>query len=886
MLNNTFSMRTSKDRVSSYKYRNKYIKKLQKLGAALLITAFAATALPTSAHADVLGTHISAESEKIAPYTTYRKSVFDDSSVGRQTEHYVEYTPNGIVHPILTNGWSAFGKRTVLQAADVLRQQGYNPSMGMNADFFSFQTGVPMSNTIIDGRIYTADSTWRPGIGFRANGTAFCATFPIYTTVTCEDGSGFQVECINKYRQPYALYLFNSDFSDKTHSPGKGIDAVLGSLSGELKIGGEITAVVESISENDGSVPIPDGKMILSVSADASDELRGRIAKLSEGQTIKITTTASENQELWESAIYGLGALGGKLITNGQLDYEDESAAPRTAVGIKPNGNIIFYTIDGRQSGYSYGARKETVARRLLELGCVEAISLDGGGSTQMAVSGAGSLDMYVVNSPSDGALRSCANFLFLTKPYPNGIPYELFLENDGSYMLSGSSVSMAAVIARDSSYTETDLPSDIEYRIDYDAETPDGIGRSSHIDENGYLTVYGNGDVYVSATGGEAEGHASAVSVSTPDKIELYDSDYGYMVNELSIGANTRVNLTAKSFWGGRELVSDNSCYRWTLVSNDRSVGTLDDNGVFTASENTGATGTLAVSAGICSIEIPVTINGGSGQGEDSYPSILVSAEDCTVRAKISGEGITKDSIKISIDSKSADFEFDGTGIRCALPDDRYHRVCITVTAAGGLSAVKMLDAGSLSSVDNVFSDTTKHWGRDYISYLASCGTVNGSLEGEGLILFNPDNRMKRVEFAIMMCNYLGVDPDSYADTELPFIDKDDIPWWAENKVKAVYSLGIMQGQLGQYGTSFNPNAVINRMEFAISLNRMLPKGLKSSPISAADAQDIPFWAEESMKTAVSCGIMSGYPDGTLRPLQGVTRAEAAKMLFNVFGI
>ena len=200
----------------------------------------AAALLPQAVFADVLGTHISSESSKIAPETVYTKNVFDDSSVGKQTENYVEYKPNAVVHPAVTNGWSAYGKRTVSQAAEILKQQGHNPAMGMNADFFSFQTGVPMSNTLIDGRIYTADSSWMPGIGFRSDGTAFTATFPINTMATLDDGSSFKIECINKYRQPYALYLFNSDFGDSTHSPDKGTDIVLGSVSGSFRIGGEV----------------------------------------------------------------------------------------------------------------------------------------------------------------------------------------------------------------------------------------------------------------------------------------------------------------------------------------------------------------------------------------------------------------------------------------------------------------------------------------------------------------------------------------------------------------------------------------------------------------------------------------------------------------------
>ncbi len=41
-----------------------------------------------------------------------------------------------------------------------------------------------------------------------------------------------------------------------------------------------------------------------------------------------------------------------------------------------------MYTIDGRQSGYSIGATLTQVAERMVELGCVTALSLDGGGST------------------------------------------------------------------------------------------------------------------------------------------------------------------------------------------------------------------------------------------------------------------------------------------------------------------------------------------------------------------------------------------------------------------------------------------------------------------------------------------------------------------------
>lgn len=861
----------------------------KKRGLKTMFSLIAATSLLfQSGFADVLGTHISSESTKIAPETTYTKNVYEDSSVGRQTENYIEYKPNGIVLPAVANGWSAYGKRTVSQAAEILKQQGYNPAMGMNADFFSFQTGVPMSNTLIDGRIYTADSSWMPGIGFRSDGTAFAATFPIETEVTLDDGSSFKVECINKYRQPYALYLFNNDFGSATHSPGSGTDIILGDVSGAFRIGGQITAVTESISNTNGSVEIPDGKLVLSVADSAADDIKGRLSGLSVGTKLTISTTVAENADLWASAAYGIGALGGKLITNGSLDYEDESAAPRSAVGIKPDGSIIFYTIDGRQSGYSYGARKATVARRLLELGCVEALSLDGGGSTSIGIAPVNSYSFEIVNSPSDGGLRSCANFLFLLKPFANGVPYELELKNNGIEMLSGSSVSMAVAHALDSSYSYTDIPNGVNYSIDYDAGTPDSSGTSSYIDENGYLSVRGNGTVYVSATAGEAKGEAYAISVATPDFIKLTSAEYGYDINTLELEPDSVIELKAKSYRGNRELVSDNSCYRWTIISDNASVGEIDSNGTFRASATDGATGRLAVSAGISSLEIPIVIKGGNSAGVTAtYPTIDGGVSGGTLTATVQyDKPLNKENITLKSDNIQSDFDYNPSAGKLSHSfTDGYHRAAVIVSTESG-SAMRFFDIGDINTVENAFSDTSSHWAKNYISYLASRGVVNGNLEDNNVIRFNPNNNMTRLEFAIMMCNYSGVNPDDYAEVELPFIDSGEIPWWAENRIKAVYSLGIMQGQLGQYGVSFNPSANINRMEFAISLSRLLPDGLASNPVTAADASDIPFWAEKSMRTVYTQGIMTGYPDGTLRPLQSVTRAEAAKMLFNVFGI
>ncbi len=72
------------------------------------------------------------------------------------------------------------------------------------------------------------------------------------------------------------------------------------------------------------------------------------------------------------------------------------SRHPRTGVGIRPDGTLLFVTVDGRQPLKSVGMSLPELTDLFVELGAVSAINLDGGGSTAMVVRD------RVVNSPSD----------------------------------------------------------------------------------------------------------------------------------------------------------------------------------------------------------------------------------------------------------------------------------------------------------------------------------------------------------------------------------------------------------------------------------------------------------------------------------------------------
>lgn len=95
-----------------------------------------------------------------------------------------------------------------------------------------------------------------------------------------------------------------------------------------------------------------------------------------------------------ETAIGGGPALihDGKIkITNKQEQMfvsGEKDKHPRTAMGYTKNGKLIILVIQGRFPGKAEGATLQQEAQILLDLGCYEALNLDGGGSSCMLVNG------------------------------------------------------------------------------------------------------------------------------------------------------------------------------------------------------------------------------------------------------------------------------------------------------------------------------------------------------------------------------------------------------------------------------------------------------------------------------------------------------------------
>jgi hypothetical protein len=89
---------------------------------------------------------------------------------------------------------------------------------------------------------------------------------------------------------------------------------------------------------------------------------------------------------------------------------------PRTAVGIGEDGKaLILVVVDGRRKAEAVGMSLSELGDVMIKHGAQQAINLDGGGSSVLAIRDPKTRKMQIMNKPSDGRERSVANVLGVT---------------------------------------------------------------------------------------------------------------------------------------------------------------------------------------------------------------------------------------------------------------------------------------------------------------------------------------------------------------------------------------------------------------------------------------------------------------------------------------
>ena len=323
----------------------------------------------------------------------------------------------------------------------------------VNADFFPY-TGDPLGVGIRDGELFSEPFPGIRGSGPRVTlgvtsggkGVMF-DTLGFLGDLQASDGARASISGIDRSTAANEIVVYGSAYGQVTGNKPGGVEAVITGVNLPVRANKLLTGRVESVERVQTTTEtIPAGGVVISggpgTGADflarhlhPGDPVSFALGVAPVGQTQSALQIASlprtggdlpsrSGEGLSRSAFVWAGvqsAVGGgpRLLTDGQVavDWAAEgfdagfaaSLNPRTAVGTTRDGHhLLIVTVDGRQS-FSKGVSLPGMALILKRYGAWNAINLDGGGSTTMAVGG------LTVSSPGgDGAERPVADMLLV----------------------------------------------------------------------------------------------------------------------------------------------------------------------------------------------------------------------------------------------------------------------------------------------------------------------------------------------------------------------------------------------------------------------------------------------------------------------------------------
>ncbi len=241
----------------------------------------------------------------------------------------------------------------------------------------------------IDGEWVSEPEQGRAVIGFRridGKIEAYIDRIALRQELVLPSGETLRIDGMNRNRGRNELVLYRPHFHIVTLTMPDGVEVVV--RNGE----------VVGVHEGQGSFRIPADGYVLSASGKKRGELLSHIA---EGDGVQIRETIIPERvgdsNLWASFVHIVGG-GPLLLQNGTAPstqaYEREGFDrafhsfwhPRTAVGKKADGTLLFVTITAAEAGVRRGVMLTRLAELFLEWGATDALNLDGGNSSMLVI--------------------------------------------------------------------------------------------------------------------------------------------------------------------------------------------------------------------------------------------------------------------------------------------------------------------------------------------------------------------------------------------------------------------------------------------------------------------------------------------------------------------
>lgn len=174
----------------------------------------------------------------------------------------------------------------------------------------------------------------------------------------------------------------------------------------------------------------------------------------------------------------------------------------------------------------------------------------------------------------------------------------------------------------------------------------------------------------------------------------------------------------------------------------------------------------------------------------------------------------------------------------------------------------------------EDIFTDIKgAAWAREAIEYLHSNGIVNGNPDGS----FEPNKSVTRAEFIKMAVLAFGIEGEGNLAY---FSDVTENMWFAPY-VAAAYENKMIYGD---ENGCFNPDAPISRQDMVTMLYRAIkPQNTIDNSLEFTDKDEISDYAAEAVEYFSAEGIVNGMGDGSFAPKENATRAQAAKIFYNI---
>lgn len=275
----------------------------------------------------------------------------------------------------------------------------------INGDYGTPSLGRPLHLFAMDGRLIQTSLINQAGRNFAMSAderTAFFGRPEVSIVLRRADGRSFDIQRWNDGEPgPDAVVAYSEEAVGIENPPPNACSVRLvptSSRSWTPNHGVRREYSVEVIRCGEDPVQVTPGSVVLS--ALPAGTRAADVEGLALGERVQLDWSLG-----WPGV---LDAIGGSvlLVDDGEVVTEKCHLGyecwrhPRTGVGITADGRILLVVLDGRRPGYSLGMRREDFAVLMLSLGAVDAMALDGGGSSEMVVEG------RIVNRPSGNEER------------------------------------------------------------------------------------------------------------------------------------------------------------------------------------------------------------------------------------------------------------------------------------------------------------------------------------------------------------------------------------------------------------------------------------------------------------------------------------------------